>query len=75
MTDRHAGYLVTLDGDVREDDSCEILTALNMIKGVISVTPVPASPALDHIARSRRDRDWEATLLTLLRDGPAEAGR
>ena len=44
MTDRHAGYLVVLAKDVREDDAEEgVLNALRMVKGVLSVTPVPAS--------------------------------
>lgn len=42
MTDRHAGYLVTLTGDVREDDAEAIITALRMVKGVATVKPVPA---------------------------------
>lgn len=74
MTDRHAGYLVVLDTDVREDDAEEIITALSMIKGVAEVTPVAADPQA-YITRKRRDRDWEATMLTLYQDGPAEAGR
>ena len=42
MTDRHAGYIVTLDHDIREDDAAAIITALRMVKGVISVEPVVA---------------------------------
>lgn len=40
MTDRHAGYLVTLEKDIREDDAEETVHALLMIKGVIGVTPI-----------------------------------
>lgn len=75
MTDRLSGYLVTLDQDIREDDAEEIVAALRMIKFVASVTPVRAGPLDDQIIRLRRDHDWRATLATLLRDGPAEAGR
>lgn len=44
MTDRHAGYVVTLDQSIREDDAREtILVALRQIRGVISVEPVVES--------------------------------
>lgn len=39
MTDRHAGYVVTLDKNVREDDAQPILDAIRMIKGIASVVP------------------------------------
>lgn len=39
MTDRIKGYLVTLEADIREDDSETILNALKMIKGVHNVRP------------------------------------
>ena len=40
MTDRHSGYVVVLKEDIREDDAESILTALRMIKGVVSVEPI-----------------------------------
>lgn len=44
MTDRHAGYVVTLEHDVRDDNAeRSVITALMMVKGVISVEPVVAS--------------------------------
>lgn len=42
MTDRHSGYLVTLEADVREDDAERIRDALGMVKGVLTVEPVLA---------------------------------
>ena len=42
MTDRHAGYIVTLKDNIREDDAEVIVSALSLIKGVISVEPVVA---------------------------------
>ena len=42
MTERHAGYVVVLAEDIREDDAENILTALRMISGVASVKPVTA---------------------------------
>lgn len=57
MTDRHAGYLVTLADDVREDDAEAVINALRMVKGVVRVEPVPAN--IDQsIARTRRDSEW-----------------
>jgi len=44
MTERHSGYLVTLNHDVREDDAKEIITALKMVKCVATVTPVVSDP-------------------------------
>jgi hypothetical protein len=68
MTDRHAGYLVALDRDIREDDAEYIINALKMIKGVLSVTPVMPEPG-DGIVQMRRDREWEMALLKLIREG------
>lgn len=39
MTDRYKGFLVTLDKEIREDDSENIINALQMIKGVFQVKP------------------------------------
>jgi hypothetical protein len=43
MTDRHSRYIVTLQGDIREADAQAVVTALGMIKGVLSVAPVVAN--------------------------------
>lgn len=40
MTDRHAGYLITLEEDVRSDDAESIINALRMVKGVLHVEPI-----------------------------------
>ena len=39
MTDRYKGFLITLDKEIRDDDSEYIINALKMIKGVHSVKP------------------------------------
>ena len=52
MTDRHAGYIVTLGEDVRCDEDEHIVMALQMVKGVVSVTPVKADYQL-HMAADR----------------------
>jgi hypothetical protein len=72
MTGRHAGYIVVLADDIREDDAEEsILTALRMIKGVLSVTPVIAEYE-QVIARQRRDGRWIEALRKLAQNGPEE---
>lgn len=71
MTDRHAAYLVVLDRDIREDDSQEIIRAIQMIKFVSSVKPVVAYHDLQ-IAEIRRDRQWADALHRLAQEGPEE---
>lgn len=39
MTDRFKGFLVTLEKEVRSDESERIIIALQMIKGVLKVKP------------------------------------
>jgi hypothetical protein len=69
MTDRHAGYIVTLREDVRADDAQAIMTALRMVSGVVSVEPVEADYG-QVIARNRRDGQWVTALLALVHEGP-----
>jgi hypothetical protein len=67
MTERHAGYIVTLAEDIREDDAEHILTALRMISGVVSVKPVTAN--LDvAVARERVHAEVRARVLRLLEE-------
>jgi hypothetical protein len=72
MTTRHAGYIVTLDDDIREDDAEAIIGAIRMIKFVQSVTPIEAGYS-DVIARERRDSRWREALIQLAEDGPPGA--
>jgi hypothetical protein len=66
MTDRHAGYVVTLDRDIREDDAEAILNAIRMIKHVASVEPVIAD--LNHqMAVMRASTDLHAKLWSVLK--------
>jgi hypothetical protein len=66
MTDRHAGYIITLAQDVREDDAKEILTALRMIKGVLSVEPIIADFDL-HMAQERVRSEYRTKLIEFIR--------
>ena len=40
MTTRHAGYIVVLEEDIREDDAASIVAAINALRGVQAVKPV-----------------------------------
>lgn len=73
MKDRHAAYIVVLEEDVPEDDARGIITALENIRFVSSVTPVVTSYE-QTIARRRRDREWEKALLALVQQGPDADG-
>lgn len=71
MTTRHAGYVVTLAEDIREDDTA-VVTALRMVKGVISVTPVVGDFDLamaESRARSALERRIYKALREPLKDG------
>ena len=67
MTDRHAGYIVTLENDIREDDAEYIINALLMVKGVISVRPIVSDVEL-MVAKDRVDLQWREKLHQLLHD-------
>lgn len=56
MTDRHAGYVVTLESNIREDDAQDTIAALKQIRGVLDVRPVNGDAMLTCAeARARRD--------------------
>ena len=52
MTDRLNLLSVVLHHDIREDDAEDIINAIKMVKGVLSVTPHVVDYA-DHIAFQR----------------------
>lgn len=56
MTDRLAGFIVTLEKPIREDDAEATLAAIRMIRGVVSVDPVVADP-MHHMAISAARHD------------------
>jgi len=64
MSDRHMGYIVTLENNIKDENAQSILDAIGMVKGVISVRPV-VSDFVGHMAeeRARRklaDKLWKA---------------
>lgn len=46
MTDRHAGYIVTLKREIREDDAEQLIAAIRLLSPVASVEPIVAD--FDH---------------------------
>lgn len=69
MTDRHRGYIVILADDLREDDSQSLITAIGMIRGVLSVQPLVADGG-DLVARARESERWRGALVKIIQHGP-----
>lgn len=64
MTDRLKGLTVTFEDDIRADDAEQIIEAIQMIKGVLDVTPTVRTGE-DHMNRERirhemRERLYDA---------------
>jgi hypothetical protein len=64
MTDRLKGVMVVFDRDIREDDAQEIINAIKMVRGVLSVKKSVANHD-DWMNRERveaeyRQRVWDA---------------
>ncbi len=66
MTDRLKGFVVILDEDIREDDAQPILDAIQMIRGVLEVTPM-VNKMEDLMARERVRAELEGKLFAVLR--------
>jgi hypothetical protein len=62
MTDRHAGYVITLAENIREDDSQATIAAIKQIKGVLDVTPVINDPGM-MIAEVRAGHEFRDKLV------------
>ena len=63
MSDRIKGYIVTLDGDYKEEDAVEIRNAIRMIKSVLNVES-NVTDINDHMNRNQiknelRNKLWE----------------
>jgi hypothetical protein len=67
MTDRHAGYVVVLKDDIREDDAEHVINALRMVKGVLNVEPIVSDLEL-YIAERRAAEVWRTKLREMLYD-------
>ena len=65
MTTRHSGYLVTLERNLRDDDSANIINAIKMLRGVLDVTPIESTDMTEAIAERRvrtelENKIWKA---------------
>ena len=58
MTDRIAGFVVTLEANLREDAAADLFRALKQLRGVLDVRPVVADPMLT-VAEARARRDMQ----------------
>lgn len=65
MTDRHAGYIITLERDIREDDAQAITNAIGQIRGVIDVQPIIADSNL-MMAEARAVAEWRSKIIGVL---------
>lgn len=71
MTDRHKGYVVTLDRDIRDDDAEMIINAIRMIKSVITVEPI-INDVPSMVAEARARTDITSRLLEALKNPKVE---
>jgi len=53
MTERFSGFQVVLDQDIREDDAEAIITAIRMIKHVVSVKPITVEFGAPEVMRTK----------------------
>lgn len=74
MTDRHTGYVVVLDADMREDGAQDLISAIRMVKGVQQVTPIVSEPGAAALATLRRDNEWREALFAFVQQGPGALG-
>lgn len=65
MTDRHNGYYIVLEKDIRDDDAEATIAAIKQIRGVLSVTPNIAGFD-EHIAEMRARSDLAEKLWKVL---------
>jgi hypothetical protein len=63
VTDRHMGYIVILDKDLREDDAEQLITALQMVKGVREVVPYTSVASVAMLAEVRTRSELRERML------------
>jgi hypothetical protein len=67
MTDRVRGFTVTLSEDCRIDDIEAIMTAMEMIKGVLHVEP-KITTANDHMSEMRVRNEMRAKIYKFIEE-------
>lgn len=70
MTDRYSAFVVVLDHDVRADEADATITALEQIRGVISVEPHVGNIE-QSIAQVRADTAWRNAIIDFLHEREA----
>jgi hypothetical protein len=69
VTDRHLGYVVTLDAALHAEDSAHLLDLIARMRGVYSVKPIVQDMGTQ-IAYERALRDLRAKIADVLWDKP-----
>lgn len=69
MTDRLAGFIVTLEKDIREDDAQATINAIRCLRGVLSVKPIVSDFDL-HMAEERARNHLGAQIWAVLYPPP-----
>jgi len=67
MSDRHNGYIVTLEKSVKDEDSKKTIEAILMLKGVIKVEPV-VEDISSMFARNQVHREMFQKIIDLFKD-------
>jgi len=66
MTDSYIAFTVTLIKETRDDDAAKIINAIEMIRGVCSVSPV-VSNANDHWAKESAKNELKEKLIDIFK--------
>lgn len=65
MTDRHTGYVIVLEKNMRDDDARTTIDAIKHIRGVLDVKPI-INTAESMIAETRAERVVQQKVLDAL---------
>jgi hypothetical protein len=65
MSDRHAGYIVTLEKNVKDEDSEATMDAIRQLRGVVDVRPI-VSDVQHHTARMQVRAELGVRLMEVL---------
>lgn len=68
MSQRHSGFIVILERDVRDDDAAPTLEAIKQIKGVLEVKPIAADPIGESLAATRLSHKIYDRFLQMMND-------
>jgi len=66
MSDRHRGYIVILENDIKDEYSEEVINAIRMFKGVINVEPIVTNPD-SLISEERAKRELRTKIFDILK--------